>query len=60
VNKAGTVTRVIVTSSIAAVISEVDLKELLKRPVLYEDRYPDESNPKRNPEKGQGYSMGEW
>jgi nucleoside-diphosphate-sugar epimerase len=58
VNKSGTVTRVIVTSSIAAVISEVDLKELLKRPVLYEDRYPDESNPKRSPQKGQGYSMG--
>ena len=58
VNKAGTVTRVVVTSSIAAVISEVDLQELVNRPVCYEDRYPDEQNPKRTPEKGQGYSMG--
>ena len=57
VNKSETVTRVIVTSSIAAVISEVDLQELVKRPVCYEDRYPDEQNPKRTPEKGQGYSM---
>ena len=58
VNKAGTVTRVIVTSSIAAIISEADIHELERRPVLYEDREPDESNPKRTPEKGQGYSMG--
>ena len=47
VNRSGTVTRVIVTSSIAAVISEVDLQELVRRPVCYEDRYPDELNPKR-------------
>jgi len=26
--------------------------------VLYEDRYPDQNNPKRTPERGQGYSMG--
>ena len=58
VNKSGTVNRVVVTSSVAAVISEMDLKELVKRPVLYEDRYPDEQNPKRTPERGQGYSMG--
>ena len=58
VNLSGTVTRVIVTSSIAAVISEVDLQELVRRPVCYEDRYPDEQNPKRSPAKGQGYSMG--
>lgn len=58
VNKSETITRVIVTSSIAAVISEVDLQELVKRPVCDEDRYPDEQNPKRTPEKGQGYSMG--
>ena len=58
VNKSGTVSRVVVTSSIAAVISEVDINELERRPVLYEDRYPDESNPKRTPERGQGYSMG--
>jgi nucleoside-diphosphate-sugar epimerase len=58
VDQSGTVTRVIVTSSIAAVISEVDIQELVKRPVLYEDRYPDEQNPKRTPERGQGYAMG--
>ena len=57
INQSETVTRVIVTSSIAAVISEVDLQELVNRPVCYEDRYPDEQNPKRTPEKGQGYSM---
>lgn len=58
VDRSGTVTRVIVTSSIAAVMSEADIQELVRRPVLYEDRYPDEQNPKRTPEKGQGYSMG--
>lgn len=57
VNKSETVARVIVTSSIAAVISEADLQELVKRPVCDEDRYPDEFNPKRTPER-QGYSMG--
>lgn len=58
VNGSGTVSRVILTSSIAAVISEADIHELVRRPVLYEDRYPDELNPKRTPERGQGYSMG--
>ena len=58
VNESGSVTRVIVTSSIAAVISEADIHELERRPICYEDRYPDESNPKRTPERGQGYSMG--
>jgi len=58
INQSGSVSRVIVTSSIAAVISEADLQELVKRPVCDEDRYPDELNPKRNPAKGQGYSMG--
>ena len=58
VDASGTVTRVIVTSSIAAVISEVDMQEFVRRPVLYEDRWPDEQNPKRTPERGQGYSMG--
>lgn len=57
VNKSGSVTRVVVTSSVAAVMDEVDLNEFLKRPVLYEDRYPDESNPKRV-QKTMGYSMG--
>jgi len=58
VDASGSVTRVVLTSSIAAVISEMDLQELVRRPVLYEDRYPDEANPKRTPERGQGYSMG--
>ncbi len=58
VNASQTITRVVVTSSIAAVISEADLQELVRRPVCYEDRYPDETNPKRSPAKGQGYSMG--
>lgn len=58
INSAETVTRVIVTSSTAAVVSEADMQELVRRPVLYEDRYPDEQNPKRTPERGQGYSMG--
>ncbi len=57
INKSETVNRVIVTSSVAAVMSEMDLKELLKRPVLYEDRYPDETNSRRTPDR-QGYSMG--
>ncbi len=58
INGSGSVTRVVVTSSIAAVISEMDLKEIVRRPVFYEDRFPDELNPKRTPERGQGYSMG--
>jgi nucleoside-diphosphate-sugar epimerase len=58
VNISDTVNRVVLTSSIAAIISESDMQEVVRRPVFYEDRYPDESNPKRTPERGQGYSMG--
>lgn len=58
VEASGSVRRVVVTSSIAAVISEADITELARRPVVDEDRIPDESNPKRTPERGQGYSMG--
>ena len=58
IEASGSVTRVVVTSSIAAVISEMDLQELVRRPVCNEDRWPDETNPKRSPERGQGYSMG--
>jgi nucleoside-diphosphate-sugar epimerase len=58
VNASGSVNRVVVTSSVAAVISEMDLNEVVRRPVFYEDRYPDELNPKRTPERGQGYSIG--
>jgi nucleoside-diphosphate-sugar epimerase len=58
VEASGSVRRVVVTSSVAAVISEADINELVRRPVLDEDRHPDESNPKRTPARGQGYSMG--
>ena len=57
VNKSNSVTRVVVTSSIAAVMSEMDMQEYVRRPVFYEDRYPDEDNPRRTPDR-QGYSMG--
>ena len=57
IESSGSVTRAIVTSSVAAVISEMDLQEIVRRPVFYEDRYPDELNPRRTPERGQGYSM---
>lgn len=57
VNASETINRVIVTSSVAAVISEMDLEELVRRPVLYEDRYPDDTNPRRTP-ASQGYSLG--
>ncbi|MGE0626038.1 MAG: NAD-dependent epimerase/dehydratase family protein [Pseudomonadales bacterium] len=58
VDASGSVSRVVLTSSIAAVMSEVDFQDYVRRPVFYEDRYPDEQNPKRSPAKGQGYSMG--
>ncbi len=57
VNQSETVNRVVVTSSVAAVMSEMDLDELVRRPVLYEDRFPDDLNPRRTPDR-QGYSMG--
>ncbi len=57
INAAGTISRVVVTSSIAAIISEADIQEVVRRPVFSEDRYPDETNPRRTPERGQGYSM---
>src|SRR6202012_4201772 len=41
INGSGSVTRVVVTSSIAAVISEMDLQEIVRPPVFYEDRLPD-------------------
>jgi dihydroflavonol-4-reductase len=56
VNGSGSVGRVIVTSSVAAVISEMDLQEVARRPVFYEDRYPDELNARRTADR-QGYSM---
>jgi len=57
-NASGSVSRVVVTSSIAAVISEADIHEVARRPVFNEDRYPDELSPRRTPERGQGYSIG--
>ncbi len=57
VNRSETVNRVIVTSSVAAVMDEADMQELVRRPVLYEDRFPDEQNPRRTPDR-KGYSMG--
>jgi dihydroflavonol-4-reductase len=58
INASGTVGRVVLTSSIAAVLGEADIKELVRRPVINEDRWPDESSEKRTPERGQGYSIG--
>jgi nucleoside-diphosphate-sugar epimerase len=58
VESSGSVRRVVVTSSLAAIISEADITELVRRPIVDEDREPDDSNPKRTPERGQGYSMG--
>lgn len=58
IEAAGTVGRVVLTSSIAAVMSEVDLQEYVRRPVFHEDRFPDEQNPRRTAAKGQGYSIG--
>jgi nucleoside-diphosphate-sugar epimerase len=44
VNNSGTVNRVVVTSSLAAVVSESNFDEMVKRPVIFEDRYPDSDN----------------
>lgn len=57
VNASRTISRVVVTSSLAAVITEVDNDEVARRPVVYEDRYPDEANPNRSAANGQGYSI---
>jgi len=58
INKSHSVSRVVVTSSIAAILSEGDMHELVRRPVLYEDRQPDEKNPKRTAARGHGYAIG--
>ncbi len=57
IDQTETLRRVVLTSSIAAVIAEADINELVRRPVIDEDRVPDESNPKRTPERGLGYSI---
>ena len=56
-NRSDSVGRCVVTSSIAAVMSEVDLQDYVRRPVFYEGRWPDESNPRRTLDR-QGYSIG--
>ena len=58
IEASGSVRRVVVTSSLAAIISEADINELVRRPIVDEDREPDEANPKRTAERGQGYSIG--
>ncbi len=58
VNEAETVSRVIVTSSLASIMTEADITELTRRPVIYEDRQPIQDHPKRTPERGHGYAMG--
>jgi len=40
VNKSGTVSRLIYTSSVAAVLHESDLEEFARRPVMWDGRYP--------------------
>jgi nucleoside-diphosphate-sugar epimerase len=54
----GTVRRALVTSSLAAIIAEADINELVRRPIVDEDREPDESNPKYTAERGHGYALG--
>ncbi len=56
VNKSRTVTRVVVTSSVAAVIAETDINEWTRRPVFYEDRYPDAYDSRRTAGLPGGYS----
>ena len=57
IEKSETVGRVIVTSSLATVLTEADPQEWVRRPVLYEDRYPNERHPDWGPER-HGYAMG--
>ena len=57
VNRSGTVNRVVVTSSIAAVIAASDIDDWTRRPVFYEDRYPDEYNPELKGGLHGGYSL---
>ena len=45
INKSGTVSRLVYTSSCAAVMSESDREQFIKRPVFYDGRYPDYKNP---------------
>lgn len=58
IESSGSVRRIVVTSSLAAIIAEADITELARRPVVDEDREPDESNPKFTAERGHGYALG--
>ena len=63
IDRSESVGRVIVTSSLATVMTEVDPQELARRPVLYEDRYPNEQHPDWSAERAgrggyKGYAMG--
>lgn len=58
VNKSGSVSRVVLTSSLAAIMTEGDIQELVRRPVIYEDREPVGDHPKRTTKRGHGYAMG--
>lgn len=58
INESDSVTRVVVTSSLASIMTEADIHELERRPVIFEDRQPVQDHPKRIPERGLGYAMG--
>ena len=58
IDKSETVGRVIVTSSLATVLTEADPREWARRPVLYEDRYPNETHPDWGDPRRHGYAMG--
>ena len=57
IDRSKSVGRVIVTSSLATVLTDVDPQEWARRPVLYEDRYPNEQHPDWSAERA-GYAMG--
>ncbi len=57
INGSKSVTRVVVTSSLASIITEGDINELVRRPVIFEDRVPIPDHPKRTTERGHGYAM---
>ena len=57
IDKSDSVGRVIVTSSLATVLTEADPQEWTRRLVLYEDRYPNERHPDWSAKRA-GYAMG--
>ena len=58
IDRSETVGRVIVTSSLATVLTEAAPEERARRPVLYEDRYPNETHPDWDDPGRHGYAMG--